>query len=337
MEYRRLGGTGLKVSEICLGTMTFGKGASKDEAKKMVDIALEAGVNFFDTADSYGGSQSESFLGRALKGRSRDVVVATKFFNPMGKGPNDSGMSRVRIMNAIEDSLSRLQMDHVDIFYIHHVDEQTPLDEMLRAMDDLVHQGKVRYIACSNYEAWRLAEALRISDVNNLARFKCYQPQYSMVVRDIEEELIPMCQLNGIGVVVWSPLAGGFLSGKYQPGQRRLSGSRSDESWSFPDNYFAENADETLGELLKTAGNLGRSPAQVALRWVLEQPAITSVIIGARTLSQLKDNLKASGWHIETEALRHLNDISRLRERYPKSMEKQMRDRRDNAVQMPSL
>ncbi len=204
-------------------------------------------------------------------------------------------------------------------------------------MDDLVHQGKVRYIACSNYEAWRLAEALRISDMNELTRFDCYQPQYSMVVRDIEEELIPMCQLNGMGVVVWSPLAGGFLSGKYQPGQRKLSGSRSDEAWSFPDNYFADNADETLRELLKTAGNLGRSPAQVALRWVLEQPAITSVIVGARTTSQLEDNLKASGWHMEPEALRRLNDISRLKERYPKSMEKQMSARRDNAVQMPSL
>jgi len=240
-------------------------------------------------------------------------------------------------MNAMEDSLSRLQMDHVDIYYIHHVDEQTPLDEMLRAMDELVRQGKTRYIACSNYEAWRLAEALRISDVNNLARFNCYQPQYSLVVRDIEEELVPMCQINGMGIVVWSPLAGGFLSGKYQPGQRKLSGSRSDESWSFPDNYFAENADETLSELLKTAGNLGRSPAQVALRWVLEQPAITSVIVGARNISQLQDNLKASGWNMETEALRRLTNISRLRERYPKSMEKQMRDRRDNAVQMPSL
>ncbi len=337
MEYRRLGNTGLKVSEVCLGTMTFGKGASRDDAKKMVDAALDAGVNFFDTADSYGGSESEAFLGRALKDRRRDVVVATKFFNPMGKGPNDSGMSRVHIMNAMEDSLSRLQMDHVDIYYIHHVDEQTPLDEMLRAMDDLVRQGKTRYIACSNYEAWRLAEALRISDINKLARFKCYQPQYSLVVRDIEEELVPMCQINGMGVVVWSPLAGGFLSGKYQPGQRRLSGSRSDESWSFPDNYFAENADETLSELLKTAGNLGRSPAQVALRWVLEQPSITSVIVGARNMSQLQDNLKASGWNMETEALRRLTDISRLKERYPKSMEKQMRDRRDNAVQMPSL
>ncbi len=336
MEYRRLGHTGLKVSELCLGTMTFGKGASEDESKRMVDRALSAGVNFFDTADSYGGSQSESFLGRALKGRRRDMVVATKFFNPMGKGPNDSGMSRFHIMNALEDSLKRLQMDHVDIYYIHHVDEQTPLDEMLRAMDALVHQGKVRYIACSNYEAWRLAEALRISDVNNLSRFVCYQPQYSLVVRDIEEELIPMCQLNGMGVVVWSPLAGGFLSGKYQPGQRKVPGSRSDEAWSFPSNYFADNADATLEALLQVSGNLARSPAQVALRWVLEQPAITSVIIGARNLTQLEDNLKAGGWHMETEALRHLNEISYLRERYPKAMEKQMRARRDNAVQMPS-
>jgi aryl-alcohol dehydrogenase-like predicted oxidoreductase len=337
MEYRRLGHTGLKVSEVCLGTMTFGQGADEAESKRMVDRAIDAGVNFFDTADSYGGSQSEGFLGQALKGRTRDMVVATKFFNPMGKGPNDSGMSRFHIMNALEDSLKRLQMDHVDIYYIHHVDEQTPLDEMLRAMDDLVHQGKVRYIACSNYEAWRLAEALRISDVNNLARFVCYQPQYSLVVRDIEEELIPMCQLNGLGVVVWSPLAGGFLSGKYQPGQRILPGSRSEEAWSFPGNYFADNADEILEALLQVSGNLARSPAQVALRWVLEQPAITSVITGARKLTQLEDNLNASGWHMETEALRRLNEISRLRERYPKAMEKQMCARRDNAVQMPSL
>ena len=337
MEYRRLGHTGLKVSEICLGTMTFGKGASEDESKKMVARAIDAGVNFFDTANSYAGSQSESFLGKALKGRRKEAVVATKFFNPMGKGPNDSGMSRFHIMNALEDSLKRLQTDHVDIYYIHHVDEQTPLDEMLRALDDLVHQGKVRYIACSNYEAWRLAESLRISDVNNLSRFVCYQPQYSLVVRDIEEELIPMCQLSGIGVVVWSPLAGGFLSGKYQPGQRTLAGSRSEEAWSFPDDFFAENADQILETLLQISGNLARSPAQVALRWVLEQPAITSVIIGARKLSQLEDNLHASGWHMETEALRRLNEVSRLKERYPKAMEKQMTARRNNAVQMPSL
>ncbi|MCH8295875.1 aldo/keto reductase, partial [Candidatus Poribacteria bacterium] len=275
MEYRRMGRSGLKVSEVCLGTMTFGHGTDEAEAKRMVDLSFDAGVNFFDTANSYAEGQSEILLGKALKGRRRDAVVATKFFNPMGSGPNDSGMSRVHIMQAIEDSLERLQMDYVDLYYIHHVDSQTPLEEMLRALDDLVHQGKVRYIACSNYQAWRLSEALWTSDTGNLARFECYQPQYSLVVRDIEQELIPLCQFKGLGVVVWSPLSGGFLSGKYKPGERMVQGTRSEEAWAYPQRSFAANADETLTTLLEVADDLGRSPAQVALRWVLEQPAIT--------------------------------------------------------------
>ena len=332
-----MGRSGLKVSEICLGTMTFGHGADLAEAKRMVDLSLDAGVNFFDTADSYGNGESEVFLGQALEGRRRDVVVATKFFNPMGSGPNDSGMSRVHIMNAIEDSLRRLKTDYVDLYYIHHVDEQTPLEEMLRALDDLVHQGKVRYIACSNYEAWRLSEALWISDSNRLARFECYQPQYSLVVRDIEEELIPLCQLKGLGVVVWSPLGGGFLTGKYRPGQQKVQGTRSQEGWAYPSKYFAPNAGETLKVLLEVAEELGRSPAQVALRWILEQPAITSVIVGARTVEHLRDNLAAAGWRLAGEGLRRLNEVSQLPERYPKAMEKVMRVRRDDAVQMPSL
>ena len=171
MEYRRLGKSGLKVSEICLGTMTFGHGADEAEANRMVHLACDAGINFFDTANSYGDGESEVLLGKALKGRRRDAVVATKFFNPMGTGPNDSGMSRLHIMQAVDDSLKRLQMDYVDIYYIHHVDTQTPLEEMLRALDDLVRLGKVRYTACSNYQAWRLSEALWISDVNGWAQF----------------------------------------------------------------------------------------------------------------------------------------------------------------------
>lgn len=336
MEYRRLGRSGLKVSEICLGTMTFGHGTDEAGAKDMVDLCFDAGVNFFDTADSYGGGQSEILLGRALKGRRRNAIVATKFFNPMGSGPNDAGMSRVHIMNAIEDSLRRLQMDYVDIYYIHHVDTQTPLEEMLRALDDLVHQGKVRYIACSNYQAWRLAEALSISESKDLARFECYQPQYSLVVRDIEQELIPLCQYKGLGVVVWSPLAGGFLAGKYKPGQQTLAGTRSAEGWAYPRRYFASNADESLGALLKVAEELGRSPAQVALRWVLAQPAITSVIAGARTVEQLRDNLKAGSWRLEGAPLQRLNEVSHLPDRYPESMEKDMHLRRDDAVQMPA-
>lgn len=338
MQYRRMGRSGLKVSEICLGTMTFGHGTDQAEAKRIVDLAFDAGINFFDTANSYGDSQSEVLLGQALQGhRRQDAVVATKFFNPMGPGPNDSGMSRVHIMQAIDDSLSRLQMDYVDLYYIHHVDTQTPLEEMLRALDDLVHQGKVRYIACSNYQAWRLMEALCISQSKDLYRFECYQPQYSLVVRDIEQELIPLCQYKGLGVVVWSPLAGGFLTGKYQPGERTVEGTRSEEGWAYPQRYFAPNADDTLAELLQIAQELGRSPAQVAIRWTLEQPGITSAIVGARTVEQARDNFSAGSWRLEGEHLARLNQVSHLPNRYPQAMEENMHERRNSAVDMPSL
>ena len=337
MEYRRMGRTGLKVSEVCLGTMTFGHSTDERAAKRIVDLAFDAGINFFDTADSYGGGESEIITGKALKGRRRDAVIATKFFNPMGPGPNDSGMSRVRIMNAVEDSLQRLQTDYIDLYYIHHVDTQTPLDEMLRALDDLVRQGKVRYTACSNYQAWRLMEALWISDANGLARFECYQPQYSLVVRDIEQELIPVCQLKGLGVVVWSPLGGGFLSGKYKPGERTLEGTRSADAWAYPQSYFAANADQTLETLIAVADEMGRSPAQVALRWVLEQPAITSVIIGARTVEQARDNMLAGSFSLPDEARARLDEVSYLPHRYPEAMEANMHERRDDAVEMPSL
>ena len=335
MEYRRLGKSGLKVSEICLGTMTFGHGADEAETNRMIHLAWDAGVNFFDTANSYADGESETLLGKALKGRRRDAVVATKFFNPMGPGPNDSGMSRVHIMQAIDDSLKRLQMDYVDIYYIHHVDTQTPLEEMLRALDDLVRQGKVRYTACSNYQAWRLAEALWLSDSLNLERFACYQPQYSLVVRDIEQELVPLCEYKGLGIVVWSPLAGGFLSGKYRPGERTQGGTRSEEGWAYPQRYFAANADETLQTLCDVSEALQYSPAQVALRWVLEQRAITSVIVGARHAEHLRDNLGAAGWRLTDEALQKLNTVSHLPERYPEAMEKNMHERRDSAVKMP--
>ena len=298
-------------------------------------LTIDRGINFFDTANSYAGNLSEEYLGKALKNKRKSAVVATKFYNPVGSGPNDSGMSRVHIMQAIEDSLQRLDMDYVDIYYIHHVDKQTPLEEMLRAMDDLVHQGKVRYIACSNYQAWRLMEALWISDHNGLSRFECFQPQYSLVVRDIEQEIIPVCQLKGLGVVVWSPLGGGFLSGKYKPGERTHSGSRSEEGWGYPAKYFASNADETLVELFNVAKELGRSPAQVALRWTLEQPAITSAIVGARTLAHFEDNVQAADFSLQGEHLQRLNDISHLPDRYPEAMEKDRDEQRAEAVQIP--
>lgn len=332
MQYRRMGRTGLKVSEFCLGTMTFGHGADEAEARQIVDYAIDAGVNFFDTANSYSNGQSEVLLGKALRDRRESAILATKFFNPMGDGPNDSGTSRKHILHAIEESLSRLRTDYVDLYYIHHVDVQTPLEEVLRALDDLVRQGKVRYVACSNYEAWQLADALWTSEANRLARIECYQPQYSLVVRDIEQELTPLCLHKGVGVVCWGSLAGGFLSGKYKPGDRRLSGTRSEEGWAFPDRYFAANADATLGVLLKIAEDLNRTPAQVALRWVLEQPAVTSVISGTRTLEQLQDNLGCVGWSLDSESLQQLDSVSKLPDRYPAAMEKDMYQRRENAL-----
>jgi len=337
MEYRRLGQSGLKVSEVCLGTMAFGSRADEAESLRLVDLALDGGINFFDTADGYGNGASETILGKALKGRRQQAIVATKFFNPMGPGPNDSGMSRVHIMNAIEDSLRRLQMDAVDIYYIHHVDIQTPLEEMLRALDDLVHHGKVRYIACSNYQAWRLMEALWTSEVHNLAKFVCYQPQYSLVVRDIEQELVPACLHKGLGIVPWAPLASGFLAGKYQPGQRSVAGTRSKDGWAWFGRFFADNADDTLATLLEVAQELGKTPAQVALRWVLEQPGVSSVIAGVRTTQQLRDNLGAAGWRLSGDVLERLNKVSWLPPRYPESFEHNMHNRRDQAINIPGL
>jgi aryl-alcohol dehydrogenase-like predicted oxidoreductase len=336
MQYRRLGRSGLKVSEICLGTMTFGHGTDAAVAGRIVGEALDGGVTFFDTADGYSDGLSETMLGRALGTRRREAVIATKVFAAMGTGPNDSGMSRVHIMNAVEDSLRRLGTDYIDLYYIHHVDVQTPLEEMLRAFDDLVHQGKIRYPACSNYEAWRLMEALWISDSKELARFEAYQPQYSLVVRDIEEELVPACALKGLGMVVWSPLAGGYLSGKYRPGERSVAGARSAENWAFPTRFFHPGHEAILAELLAVARDVGRTPAQVAVRWVLEQPMVSSAIVGARTAGQFADSLAACGWQLPEEALSRLSSVSALPRRYPRAMEETMAERRDGAVRLPA-
>jgi aryl-alcohol dehydrogenase-like predicted oxidoreductase len=332
MDYRRVGRSGLKVSEICLGTMTFGHGADEAEAGRIVDACLDAGVNFFDTANTYNAGVSETMLGNILRGRRREAVIASKVFNPTGSGPNDSGHSRLHIMQAVEDSLRRLQTDYIDLYYAHHVDAQTPLEEMLRAFDDLVRQGKVRYIGVSNYEAWRLMEALWISNSNNLARFDCYQPQYSLVVRDVEQEVVPACELKGLGVVVWSPLAGGYLAGKYKPGDRRAAGSRSEEGWAFPMRDFAVNHEETLRVLLDVSAELGRGAVQVALRWVLDQRFITSAIVGARNAGQVTESLRVAGWRLPEAARERLDKVSFLPHRYPRSMEDKMEERRNAAV-----
>lgn len=337
MQYRNLGRAGLKVSEICLGTMTFGNGADQAEATRMVGAAFDAGVNFFDTANSYVGGVSETMLGNALKGRRHEAIVASKVFNPMGGRPNDSGMSRLHIKQQVEGILKRLQTDYIDLFYIHHVDVQTPLEEMLRAFDDLVRQGKVLYTGCSNYEAWRLMEALWISASKGWARFDAYQPQYSLVVRDIDEEIVPACQAKGLGIVVWSPLASGYLAGKYTPGSLNVQGTRSAEGWGFQGRFFASNHAEILQTLFDTAKELGRSPAQTALRWVMDQPFITSAIVGARNAQQLGETLKAGGWRLPNEACARLDKVSAQPHRYPRAFEEPMVDRRTSAVKMPGM
>lgn len=337
MEYRNLGRAGVKVSEICLGTMTFGNGADQDGSTRMVHAALDAGVNFFDTANAYVWGKSEAMLGVALKGKRHQAVVASKVFNPMGPGPNDSGGSRLHIKQEIEASLKRLQTDYIDIHYVHHVDHHTPIEETLRAFDDLVREGKILYTACSNFEAWRLIDALWMAQSRGWDRFVAYQPQYSLVVRDIDEEIVPACQVKGLGVVAWSPLASGYLAGKYTPGSLKVQGTRSAEGWGFQSRFFAPNHGEILQALLDTAKEIGRTPAQTALRWVMDQPFMTSAIVGARNADQLADTLKAGGWRLPGEALEKLNKISARPHRYPRAFEDPMPERRKAALKMPGM
>lgn len=337
MDYRNLGRSGLKVSEICLGTMTFGNGADQNEATRMVHATLDAGVNFFDTANAYVWGKSEAMLGVALKGKRSQAVVASKVFNPMGPGPNDSGGSRLHIKQEVEASLKRLQTDYIDIYYVHHVDHQTPIEETLRAFDDLVREGKILYTACSNFEAWRLIDSLWIAESRGWDSFVAYQPQYSLVVRDIDEEIVPACQAKGLGVVAWSPLASGYLAGKYTPGSLKVQGTRSAEGWGFQGRFFAANHEEILQKLLDVAKEIGRTPAQVALRWVMEQPFMTSAIVGARNADQLGETLKAGGWRLPAEALEKLNKVSARPTRYPRAFEDPMPGRRNSAVKMPGM
>ena len=337
MHYRNLGRAGLRVSEICLGTMTFGNGADQDGATKMVNAALDAGLTFFDTANSYVGGTSETMLGVALKGKRHDAIIASKFFNPMGHRPNDSGNSRLHIKQQIEGSLKRLHTDYLDVYFVHHVDHTTPLEEVLRALDDLVRDGKILYTACSNYEAWRLMEAMWISDTKGWERFSCYQPQYSLVVRDIDEEIVPALELKGLGCVAWSPLASGYLAGKYLPGNLKVQGTRPAEGWGFQHRFFAPNHEEILQTLLDVAKELGRTPAQVALRWVMDKPFMTSAIVGARNAEQLSDTLKAGGWTLPKEAFDRLDKVSARPKRYPRAFEDPMPERRSSALKMPGM
>ncbi len=318
MEYRKLGRTGLKVSELCLGTMTFGWGADEPTSHAILDRAFDAGINFIDTADIYSswaennpGGVSESWIGRWLKGKDRrQIVLATKVRGRMWDGPNGEGLSRAHIMQAVEDSLRRLDTDYIDLYQTHWPDEDTPLEETLRALDDLVHQGKVRYIGCSNIPAWLLTKALWISDVNHLVRYDCLQPHYNLVHRDeFERELKPLCGDQQIGVIPYSPLAGGFLTGKYRKGGNIPTGSRGEDSRQIK-SYLTERNFTLLDKMAQIGQAHGKTVAQVALAWLTTQPVITSPIIGARTVAQLEESLGAVGFRLTSEEMQMLDEAT---------------------------
>jgi voltage-dependent potassium channel beta subunit len=313
MKYRRLGNSGLKVSEISLGSwLTYGGYVGKEQAISIIDKAYELGINFFDTANIYMNGEAEKIVGEALRKYPREsYVVATKVWGPMGEGPNDRGLSRKHIMEQCEASLKRLGLDYVDIYYCHAFDYDTPLEETLRAMDDLVRQGKVLYIGISNWTAAQIAEALSIVDKYLLHRIVVNQPLYNMFAREIEKEVIPLCERNGIGQVVYSPLAQGVLAGKYKTVSDAPAGSRATDKHGSKTvkSWLKEENLHKVEQLRPIAEELGLSLAQVALAWTLRQPNVSSAIIGASVPEQLEDNVKASGVTIPDEVLTKIDEI----------------------------
>jgi len=317
MELRTLGRTELQVSVLAFGTMGFGgRGGFRvagrtdtAQARRLVDHCLDAGVNFFDTADIYSGGGSEKILGRALAGRRDDVVLGTKVGGAMGGGPNDAGLSRQHVIAGCEDSLRRLGTDYVDLYQVHRWDGLTPLEETLTALDDLVQQGKVRYIGCSNFAAWQLMKALATSEREGLNRFCSQQIYYSLVAREVEYELVPISLDQGVGILVWSPLAGGFLSGKYTREQPAPEGSRRAQ-WGDPGTIDEERGYAIIAALEDVAATHGATVPQAALRWVAHQPGVSSVIVGARTEQQLADNLRAARWAMSEDELTLLENLS---------------------------
>jgi aryl-alcohol dehydrogenase-like predicted oxidoreductase len=325
MEYRKLGHSGVIVSVVALGSMQFGRGMNmgnldQDAASEMVRFALDQGINMIDTADVYSRGESETLIGHALKGIRQEIVLATKVRLPMSDTQfNRSGATRVNIMREVEDSLRRLQTDYIDLYQLHGWDSNTPLEETLRTLDDVVHQGKVRYIGLSNYLAWQAAVALGIQREEQLERFITAQMYYSLVGRELEHEWIPFAEYVDFGILVWSPLAGGYLSAKYQPGQIAPAGTRFAEAGQFVPVDEARGARilEVLGQV---AERHHASPARVALAWTLRRPMVSSVIIAARTVAHLEDNIRAVDLKLTADDLAELDRISDPGVPYPKWM-----------------
>jgi aryl-alcohol dehydrogenase-like predicted oxidoreductase len=323
MQYRTLGASGIVVSEFAFGAMNFGfrGGPTQEEAVAMVHRALDAGVNLIDTADVYTLGESERIVGRALKNHRDDVVLATKVRFPMGEGPNDVGLSRKHIMRGCEDSLRRLGTDYLDLYQVHCWDVITPLEETLSALTDLVRSGKVRYLGVSNFTGWQLMKSLAESETNGFEKFVCLQPQYSLVERNIEREILPVCVEEGLGVIPWSPLGGGFLSGKYRRGEEPPEDSRIAGAVESMEEHWERRATErnwaALDVVARISEETGKSYAQISLNWLLRQAGVTSPIIGARTPEQLDDNLGTTGWKLSEELVEDLSQASALEDVYP--------------------
>ncbi len=327
MEYRKLGHSGLHVPVLSLGTCTFGGRGNEfferwgvnegKAASRMVDICLDAGVNFFDTANIYSIGESEKVLGEALKGRRDKALISTKATFPMGDGPNERGSSRHHLIRACEDSLRRLQTDHIDVYFMHGFDALTPIEETLHALDDLIRAGKVRYIGCSNFSGWHVMKALATSEKYGLGRYAAYQGYYSLVGRDYEWELMPLALDQDLGTMVWSPLGWGRLTGKIRRGQPLPEGRiKSGGDVGGPlieDEYFYSVVDV----LLEIAEETGKSVPQVALNWLLQRPTVVNVVIGARNEEQLRDNLGAVGWSLTADQMARLNKVSHRQPVYP--------------------
>ena len=325
MKYNLLGNTGLYVSELCLGTMTFGGRGMwtaigtlpQEQVNSLVKQSVDGGINFIDTANIYSEGLSEQMTGQAIRdlGLKRDdLVIATKVRGQMGEGPNEVGLSKKHILQQADESLTRLNMDYIDLYQIHGFDKLTPLEETLEALDSLVKSGKVRYIGCSNLAAWQLMKALGISAQQHLSKFVSLQAYYTIAGRDLERELIPLLLDQKVGLMVWSPLAGGLLSGKYSRDTETQEGRRV--NFDFPP-VNKEKAYDILDVMRKIADNKGVTVAQIALSWLLHQPAVTSVIIGANKPEQLTDNLSSVDIKLDSEELNQLNEVSKLSPEYP--------------------
>jgi aryl-alcohol dehydrogenase-like predicted oxidoreductase len=331
MKYHPLGRSGLIVSELCLGTMIFGEKSSRstdpETAAKLISYYLEQGGNHIDTANTYADGRSEEIVGKALQGKREDVVLATKLRFPIGKSVNDVGLSRSYLIKGVEISLNRLKTDHIDLLYAHLWDPITPLDETLRALDDLVKSGKVRYLGVSNFKAWQFMKSLAISDTNRWTRFIAAQYQYSLVCRDIEREFVDLCLREGLGLVPWGPLGGGFLSGKYhkehrpqnaEEGRLATQPDTDEEAWirrNTPHNWDVLTAVEQIAE-----NHPGSSIPQISLAWLLRKPGVVSVVLGARTVDQLRDNMSAAEIILSQKEIQQLDEVSAIDPGYPYRM-----------------